>query len=75
MYSERSVMETSLSMSRQCSAITSSLETFYDGFDGGWRWSGFGGVGISTTTTKFTKIGPLVVDIFDGQTQKLSWRG
>src|ERR1700751_3392847 len=27
-----------------------SLETFYNGFGGGWRWRG-GGMGISTTTT------------------------
>ncbi len=52
-----------------------TLETFYDGFGGGWRWRGFGGDGLSTTTTENTKIGDLVVDIFDSHSQKLPWRG
>jgi hypothetical protein len=51
-----------------------TLETFYNGFGGGWRWRGFGD-GMATTTTDVTKIGTLVVDIFDSQTQKLIWRG
>jgi len=51
-----------------------TLETFYDGFGGGWRWRGFGGDGLSTTTTEITKVGNIVVDIFDGSTQKLLWR-
>ena len=51
-----------------------TLDTFYDGFGGGWRWRGFGD-SMSTTTTEITKIGTLVVDIFDAQTQKLIWRG
>src|SRR6202795_4599146 len=37
-----------------------SLETFYDGFGGGRRWRGFGGTGISTTTTDVTKVGTVV---------------
>jgi hypothetical protein len=52
-----------------------TLQTFYDGFGGGWRWRGFGGGGMATTTTDITKVGTLVVDIFDAQTQKLIWRG
>jgi hypothetical protein len=52
-----------------------TLETFYNGFGGGWRWRGFGGDGMATTTTDVTKVGTLIVDIFDGQTQKLIWRG
>ena len=53
-----------------------TLETFYDGFGGGWRWRGFGGgTGMSTTETDVTKVGTLVVDIFDSQSQKLIWRG
>ena len=52
-----------------------TLETFYDGFGGGWRWRGFGGTGLSTTTTEVTKVGNVVVDIFDAHTQKLLWRG
>jgi hypothetical protein len=53
-----------------------TLETFYNGFGGGWRWRGFGGGdGISTTTTETTKVGNVIVDIFDSHTQKLVWRG
>ena len=53
-----------------------SLQTFYDGFGGGWRWRGFGGGdGMATTTTEVTKVGNIVVDIFDSHTQKLVWRG
>jgi len=52
-----------------------TLDTFYNGFGGGWRWRGFGGTGLSTTTTEITKVGNVVVDIFDAQTQKLLWRG
>jgi Domain of unknown function (DUF4136) len=51
-----------------------SLETFYNGFGGGWRWRG-GGMGISTTTTEVTKVGNLVVDVFDAHTHNLLWRG
>jgi hypothetical protein len=51
-----------------------TLDTFYDGFGGGWRWRGFGG-GMSTTTTEVTKVGNVNVDIFDSHTQKLVWRG
>jgi hypothetical protein len=52
-----------------------TLETFYDGMGGGWRWRGLGNDGFSTTTTETTKVGVLVVDIFDSHTQKLIWRG
>lgn len=52
-----------------------TLETFYDGFGGGWRWRGFGGDGMSTTTTETTKVGNVIVDIFDSHSQKLLWRG
>jgi hypothetical protein len=52
-----------------------TLETFYDGFGGGWRWRGFGDNGMSTTTTETTRVGTLTVDIFDAKTQKLIWRG
>src|SRR5258708_1158485 len=51
-----------------------TLETFYDGFGGGWRWRGFGGTSLSTTTTEVTKVGNVVVDVFDARTQKLLWR-
>ena len=49
-----------------------SLDTFYNGFGGGWRWGGFGD---ATTTTENYKVGTLVVDLFDTNTKKLVWRG
>jgi hypothetical protein len=52
-----------------------TLQTFYDGFGGGWFWGGFGGPDLSTTTTVNTPVGTLVVDIFDAHTKKLIWRG
>lgn len=52
-----------------------SLQTYYDGFGGGWGWRGFGGTGLATTNTIVTKVGNIVVDIFDAKTQKLLWRG
>lgn len=52
-----------------------TLETFYDGFGGGWRWRGGDGMGIATTTTDVTKVGTVVVDVFDSQSKQLIWRG
>lgn len=52
-----------------------TLNTFYDGFGGGWRWRGFGGFGESTTTVEAYKVGTLVVDLFDAKTKNLVWRG
>jgi hypothetical protein len=52
-----------------------SLQTFYDGFGGGWRWRGFGGMGESTTTEQDYKEGTLVVDLYDAKTKQLIWRG
>ena len=52
-----------------------TLNTFYDGFGGGWRWRGFGGVGEATTTTETYQVGTVVVDLFDGKTKNLIWRG
>jgi hypothetical protein len=51
-----------------------SLQTFYDGFGGGWRWGGFG-PDLATTTTINTPVGTLVVDIFDAHSKQLIWRG
>jgi hypothetical protein len=51
-----------------------SLDTFYNGFGGGRRWGGFGGFGNATTTVETFKVGTLVVDLFDGKTEKLIWR-
>jgi hypothetical protein len=33
-----------------------SLETFYNGFGGGWRWRGGGGMGMSTTDKNIQKL-------------------
>jgi hypothetical protein len=52
-----------------------TLNTFYDGFGGGWRWRGFGGLGEATTTTDTYQVGTLVVDLFDAKTKELIWRG
>jgi len=52
-----------------------TLNTFYDGFGGGWRWRGFGGFGDATTTTENYQVGTLVVDLFDAHTKTLIWRG
>jgi hypothetical protein len=54
-----------------------TLNTFYDGFGGGWGWRRFGGGGFgdATTTTENFKVGTLVVDLFDANSKKLVWRG
>jgi hypothetical protein len=54
-----------------------TLNTFYNGFGGGWGWRRFGGGGFgeATTTTETYKVGTLVVDLFDTKTKKLLWRG
>jgi len=49
-----------------------TLNTFYDGFGGGWRWGGFGD---ATTTTETYQVGTLVVDLFDAKAKTLIWRG
>lgn len=49
-----------------------SLETYYNGFGGGWRWRGFGD---ATTVVENTPVGSLTVDVFDAQTKRLVWRG
>jgi hypothetical protein len=54
-----------------------TLDTFYDGFGGGWGWRRFGGGGFgeATTTTDTYKVGTVVVDLFDTKTKQLVWRG
>lgn len=52
-----------------------TLQTFYDGFGGGWRWRGFGGMGEATTTEQDYKEGTLVVDLYDAKSKQLIWRG
>ena len=51
-----------------------TMQTWYDGFGGGWMWRGFGD-GMATTTVQETPVGSLVVDIFDSSDKKLIWRG
>jgi hypothetical protein len=50
-----------------------TLNTFYDGFGGGWRWGG--GFGNATTTVNTYQEGTLVVDLFDAKTKQAVWRG
>ena len=55
-----------------------NLETFYSGVPGwGWRagWWGGGGMGMATTQVVPEKIGTLTVDIFDGNSRQLIFRG
>jgi hypothetical protein len=48
-----------------------TLNTYYNSFGRGWR----GGFGNSTTTVDNYKVGTLVLDMVDTQTNKLVWRG
>jgi hypothetical protein len=51
-----------------------SFETFYTGFPG-WRWRGWAGMGTATTEVIPERVGNLTVDIFDGNTKQLIFRG
>ena len=51
-----------------------TLETYYDGFPG-WGWRGWAGMGTATTTVVPEQVGNLTVDIFDGNTKQLIFRG
>jgi hypothetical protein len=50
-----------------------TLNTYYNGFGGGWRWRG--GLGEATTTEYTCRVGTLVVLLFDSNTKQLIWRG
>jgi len=50
-----------------------TLNTYYNSFGGGRRFGG--GFAESTTTPEVYKVGTLVVDMLDTQTNKLVWRG
>jgi hypothetical protein len=50
-----------------------TLNTYYNSFGGGRRFGG--GFAESTTTPEVYRVGTLVVDMFDAQTNKLVWRG
>ena len=52
-----------------------TLDTFYNGFGGGWRWRWGGGFGDVTTTVDTYKGGALVGNPFDANTKNLIWRG
>jgi hypothetical protein len=52
-----------------------TLDTFYDGFGGGWRWRWGGGFGPATTIVSTYQVGTLVVDVFDARTKDALWRG
>jgi Domain of unknown function (DUF4136) len=53
-----------------------TLETFYDGFGGGWGWHHWGaGFGTAYTTDQPYEVGTLVLDMFDTHTKQLVWRG
>lgn len=49
------------------------LNTFYDGLGGGRRFGG--GFGYSTTSVENIKVGTLLVEMFDGSSKSLIWRG
>jgi hypothetical protein len=64
------------------------IQTMYDGlgggWGGGWGWGGWGwgggwgpgfGSGIATTTTTDHNVGNLVIDLFDGNSKQILWRG
>jgi hypothetical protein len=50
-----------------------TLRTFYDGFPG-WGWWGWGDT-TATTYVEPTHVGTLTVDVFDGSSKHLVWRG
>jgi hypothetical protein len=54
-----------------------SLQGFYSGFGGGFGWQGFGGFqdGSINITEQDYKEGTLVIDMYDGKTKQLLWRG
>jgi hypothetical protein len=77
---------TPCSLSTRCSSVVVSwtaahvatetqqtLETFYDGFGGGWRWRD--SFGSATTTLSTYTIGTLIIDLFDARSQMPISRG
>jgi hypothetical protein len=52
-----------------------TLQTFYDGMGGGWRWRGFGGTGEATTTEQDYKEGTRLVGMYNTKTKQLIWPG
>jgi len=64
-------------MAMEINQTHQTLNTYYDGFGGGWGWRGWGGAGFgdATTTTSTYRVGTLVVDLFDSKSKTLIWRG
>ena len=58
----------------QTTETQKSLQGFYSGFGGGFGWRGFGDGTINISEQDY-KEGTLVIDIYDGKTEKLLWRG
>jgi hypothetical protein len=53
-----------------------TLETFYEGFPGGWGWHHWGGgMGTAYSVVETYEVGTVVLDLFDGHTKQLIWRG
>jgi len=53
-----------------------TLQTFYSGFPGwGWRAGWWDTMGTTTTDVVPERVGNLTVDVFDGNTKQLLWRG
>lgn len=64
------------------------IQTMYDGlgggWGGGWAWGGWGwgggwgpgfGTDVATTSTINQNVGNLVIDIFEGNSKQILWRG
>jgi len=52
-----------------------TLDSFYDTYPGGWGWRWGSGYGEPPTTMQTYTVGTLVIDLFDGKTKALLWRG
>lgn len=50
-------------------------ETFYNGFGPGWGRRGWGGMGETETTVENVPVGSLILDMYDGASHHLLWRG
>jgi hypothetical protein len=59
----------------QTTKTQKSLQGFYSGFGGGPGWGGFGNSGNINISEQDYKEGTLVIDVYDGKTKQLLWRG
>jgi hypothetical protein len=72
----KQLFATSLLLTSAC-LLYAAVHTDYDGFPGwGWRagWWG-GGMGMAQTEVVPERVGTLTVDVFDGNTKQLIFRG